>query len=840
MAGSYSRNITIYINGKEVENNIKSIRGEMKRLINEQAKMTRGSDEYNKHAKEIRKLDGILQNHRAELKGSQNIWGKITGTLGKLGFAAGGAFAAIKAGKFIMQSTQVLSDKWDQTLSAVNTSLDYVARSISTMDFSNFFKNLGNAIRVGKEYAETLDEIGDRNRALAIQEADYRREVLENMKVLRDEMSTNKERIKAADRIIEIEDIIAKKKAENARMSYKNEVERSLVGIELSEQELENYLRNYDNLSENIKLGQEYNELLRKEKEAAYELGVSLGSDEAVNKLSEIREQIAGATEDQISWGRIVLETKDINDETRATLVKNYTDMKDAENQALENTQRVSSRKSSLLAENTRNEKKNTDETIKGQDDILKKRQEVLQEFQDIIDEQYRLTLTENEREIEDIRRKYKKIIEEAIAAGVSIQRIKGMEIARDKAIAALEEKHRTEREAAILKATKDFEKAKADIKLELEELTLEQLKQHELDALQEKYDAVSDLLAEQREEDIITEEEEIERKLQATKLLEDSKAEIEQQYRDLKEEKDNELRQKQLDAISDHLAQVEAITQLSLNAVNTFRDADLTKLETQKEKELVLAGDNADKKEKIELDYAEKEKAIKKKYADVQFGIAIAQIIANTASAIVNTWKGYADMGPVGTALAVIQTAALVALGAAQTATAVQQRNSVKQLARGKYPVRGADDGRTYYAPYHGPVTDSQIFDRPTLISERGGELVATAEHVRRVQRINPEVLNSFMSYKTPQRAEGSYPVESASSGVQKTLILSPEMVNLFQRLNTALSKGITAHVSYQEIKAAAAEMNEIENYASGDKNPIVGWAIGGPPIMPVYKFKK
>jgi len=46
MASSYNRQINLYINGKQVSNDLRSIRAEMARLVNEQARMTIGSDEY--------------------------------------------------------------------------------------------------------------------------------------------------------------------------------------------------------------------------------------------------------------------------------------------------------------------------------------------------------------------------------------------------------------------------------------------------------------------------------------------------------------------------------------------------------------------------------------------------------------------------------------------------------------------------------------------------------------------------------------------------------------------------------------------------------------------------
>ena len=62
------RGLVIYIDGKEVANNAGAIRAEMKKVRAEIDKMTVGSDEYVRATKRYRELDGILQQHRAQLR----------------------------------------------------------------------------------------------------------------------------------------------------------------------------------------------------------------------------------------------------------------------------------------------------------------------------------------------------------------------------------------------------------------------------------------------------------------------------------------------------------------------------------------------------------------------------------------------------------------------------------------------------------------------------------------------------------------------------------------------------------------------------------------------------
>lgn len=71
---SYDRRINLYINGQQVSNDVRSIRAEMTRLINEQARMTIGSREYIAHAAHIRNLNSILNQHRQQIAAVGSSW----------------------------------------------------------------------------------------------------------------------------------------------------------------------------------------------------------------------------------------------------------------------------------------------------------------------------------------------------------------------------------------------------------------------------------------------------------------------------------------------------------------------------------------------------------------------------------------------------------------------------------------------------------------------------------------------------------------------------------------------------------------------------------------------
>lgn len=72
-----NKRVNIYINGREVSNDIKSIRTEMQKAVNDIARMKRGSDEYNAKAKEICTLKAIIQEHNQQLRTTEQRWSSL-------------------------------------------------------------------------------------------------------------------------------------------------------------------------------------------------------------------------------------------------------------------------------------------------------------------------------------------------------------------------------------------------------------------------------------------------------------------------------------------------------------------------------------------------------------------------------------------------------------------------------------------------------------------------------------------------------------------------------------------------------------------------------------------
>ena len=59
-----NKRVNLYINGKEAATSIKEVKAEMQKLVNEQARLKLGSDEYIAHAKKINTLAIPFRNNQ--------------------------------------------------------------------------------------------------------------------------------------------------------------------------------------------------------------------------------------------------------------------------------------------------------------------------------------------------------------------------------------------------------------------------------------------------------------------------------------------------------------------------------------------------------------------------------------------------------------------------------------------------------------------------------------------------------------------------------------------------------------------------------------------------------
>lgn len=167
MAGSYTRRINLYINGKEVKNDIASIKSAMSKLVNEQARMTYGSEKYVAAGKKIRALNGIIAEHKASLRGVSSSWNfeSISQGLNKY-FLAVSTFVAgmgsmLYAGKKAITMFAEFDDKVADVMKTTDLSKDAVyamneeLKKLDTRTAQDELLNLG---RIGGKLGLKLEK----------------------------------------------------------------------------------------------------------------------------------------------------------------------------------------------------------------------------------------------------------------------------------------------------------------------------------------------------------------------------------------------------------------------------------------------------------------------------------------------------------------------------------------------------------------------------------------------------------------------------------------------------------------------------------------------------------
>lgn len=90
MANNAKRQISVFLNGKQVESTAKNIAAAFRETSNELANLVVGSDKYLEKLEDVRKYDGALKEHRDALRGVEQGWSlSKVGLAGYIGVAAG-------------------------------------------------------------------------------------------------------------------------------------------------------------------------------------------------------------------------------------------------------------------------------------------------------------------------------------------------------------------------------------------------------------------------------------------------------------------------------------------------------------------------------------------------------------------------------------------------------------------------------------------------------------------------------------------------------------------------------------------------------------------------------
>lgn len=224
---TYDRHINIWINGKEVKNDISTIKKEMYALTNELSRTTRGTKEYYEKAAELKKLKVILKEHQDQISATGTAWTKVKdlfkGAMGVIGAGAAAIFGAYKSIKGVVESTEGISDRFEKIMAGGKEVFWEFQRSIATLDFSNLLTNLRDAWERGKKLNEELDRLSDERAYSDYIISSLSRESRELQEVIKNVQLDISVRSDAAEKRKEIEEKIYARSVKIASKTFKTE-----------------------------------------------------------------------------------------------------------------------------------------------------------------------------------------------------------------------------------------------------------------------------------------------------------------------------------------------------------------------------------------------------------------------------------------------------------------------------------------------------------------------------------------------------------------------------------------------------------------------------------------
>ena len=266
-----------------------------------------------------------------------------------------------KVAKDTINSTQKLGDAWQAETAGWKSAYDSFTRSLASGEgWSTMLKNMTDAYEVGKKVAQILDEIFERQNSLNIVESEYAIEIAQLNQTMRDSSKTDDERIAAAERIIEINKIIAAQRVDIAQQqedAYKDKLQQA---TKMTDAELEFFVAQYNANRDVIQQAQTYNAEMEQANKsldrwkslyhmADEEVTESMAEDNIAAITAQI-EKLNTATSESIKQVADLAARYDLsNDE----LILNYVNARAAKNnaqaQGIQSSTRANTTKASII-----------------------------------------------------------------------------------------------------------------------------------------------------------------------------------------------------------------------------------------------------------------------------------------------------------------------------------------------------------------------------------------------------------------------------------------------------------------------------------------------------------
>lgn len=726
----------------DVLNNLNgSTLGELQKAaqgLNRQIKNLKpGTQEFIDKSQQLRQVKDRMSEIQGKTKEVQNAFAGFFTKIGWAGLIAGAFGLFKKFAQDMISTTQTMGDKWNQFNAGMSAAYkSFIADLTSGEGWATLLANMNDAYVTGAKVAAILDEIFERENSLKIEESKARAEIAEWERQMKDITLTDKERMQAAQNIIDKEKELAETRHTIAEDELKAISLKVKAQTHLSDEELKYVVDEYNHNRDRILQAREYLE----ERERLRKQVISLAQD----AHSQNEEMIADTQEHL----RMFVNAADVQTRALASVLEKYDRSND---KLMEEYVAANVKLNNSNEELTRN-------TTKAENLLHRLKMKNLSSHTNAVNEAYQKEVKESEAHFKELQNQAKQAyVSGEIDEQEYQQRSAAITKAGWEAKLKLAQKHK-EDTASILSSLLDIqmqEKKKMD---EWEKASMKELADAAVQILKDAEAQMKELAKEVDAE--ITEEMdkylELAQKAQEIsynldplqKLKDDFDAEMEQlkdmydqkllteeEYQQavvmLQEKYQNELRGKEIASWGKRIKEIQNYLSQASSFITALQSAAEASLDARMEKELAAAGDNAEERERIEEEYEQKKLDLQKRYADVDMGIQIAQALAAAALASVQAWNA-AGGNPIAAGIII---ALIAATTAAQVATIIAQRNAIKNqtvVKSSSGSSAGASGARVATGYSEGGYTRRAASDSQEVGVVHANEWVAPAAMVR------------------------------------------------------------------------------------------------------------
>ena len=840
---------------------VKELTSLQKELNKTMSQMNPNTDIYKVLQSELSEVNTRIK----ELKGTASemgpggILGQIFGVAGGIGIeklAEKGIEMGKKLFEGIMNSSESMKDKYKTFMTEAEFATKSFYNSLSDPSkWGSLITNMEEAIKKGKDYQETMNNISKEQRALDYvhtQDLIQMTKLEEKLKTGYDpdthEKLTNQQRLDAGQQLIKQTEAYYKQRQDLAEKA----ANADLKAIGLTKDQMQQYLE-LDVKTKNLREDAEkYNVLLKKIKNTKEFDTVTIaetGQSRTVDNSEKIKQaniELAKYSDQVKLFAKLMTEVEgnpnaDLIDKTIEDLKKVNAEKYGAYEEDKRTYKAVATEKDKIDKEREEAQKKSIEDAKKRQEEADKK-------FESDLKTHRATLLTEKEKELDDNNNFYNKEVASAGKNMVLVNQLleakrqkedeinkkwddkeleatkKANETAYKESQSSIDNRHQSEVDAIIaLKQQKDVTNLQlliSDLAYYSETLanqekfgekTLET--QKKIDEAKRKINEIGTSLGvggapadNSKSKTVKIKEQENTQLAELDLLYKNGAIKTEQDLQDARKnittKANTAIFQEQMKSVEKYGKYVEQI----LSSIEKFEkssdDKKVKSLENEKKKELSLFKGTAAQKQKMSDDFDAKIEAQRKANFEKEKKWSIAMALVKGALAVINC---FATMGPPVSFIMAAITAIATGLEVATI--------SGEEYAEGNVDIIGQQTGKKYSAANKGKVTDTHFTDRPSLYlaGEEGPEMIVDARRTRQMQMNYPGLIEAIK--QVPQYASGNIGSSTITTTHTQSMFTDPEMLAAIKKLNEHMDNGIEAKLDWRTYNRSMNKINNVVN---------------------------